>query len=65
MASVMLPGLERRLRTEVPGEVMFDAFSRGRYSTDASHYQVMPAGVVTPTTTEGRCGPWPWRARKA
>ena len=53
MANVMLPGLERRLKAEVPGEVMFDAFSRGRYSTDASHYQVMPAGVVTPTTTDG------------
>ena len=30
----------------------FDAFSRGRYSTDASHYQIMPLGVVTPSTIE-------------
>ncbi|BEV46882.1 FAD-binding and (Fe-S)-binding domain-containing protein [Afipia carboxidovorans] len=29
---------------------MFDAFSRGRYATDASFYQIMPAGVVTPRT---------------
>ena len=28
--------LETRLRRELAGEVMFDAFTRGRYSTDAS-----------------------------
>ena len=27
---------------------MFDAFSRGRYSTDASIYQIEPIGVVVP-----------------
>ncbi|HVY04534.1 MAG TPA: FAD-linked oxidase C-terminal domain-containing protein [Burkholderiales bacterium] len=32
------------------GEVLFDAFSRGRYSTDASIYQVEPIGVVVPRT---------------
>ena len=26
----------------------FDAFTRGRYSTDASHYQIVPMGVVVP-----------------
>src|SRR5690242_5228197 len=40
--------LERRLRSEVTGEVLFDRFSRGRYATDASFYQIMPAGVVVP-----------------
>ena len=30
------------------GEVQFDAASRGRYSTDASIYQIMPTGVVCP-----------------
>src|SRR5689334_6551017 len=40
--------LERRLRSNVTGEVLFDAFSRGRYATDASFYQIMPAGVVVP-----------------
>ena len=44
--------LERRLRAEVDGEVLFDAFSRGRYSTDASIYQVEPVGVVVPRTEE-------------
>jgi FAD/FMN-containing dehydrogenase/Fe-S oxidoreductase len=40
--------LEARLRTEVRGEVLFDAFSRGRYATDASIYQIEPLGVVVP-----------------
>jgi FAD/FMN-containing dehydrogenase/Fe-S oxidoreductase len=41
-----------RLRKEVQGEVLFDAFSRGRYSTDASIYQIIPIGVVVPRTEE-------------
>jgi FAD/FMN-containing dehydrogenase/Fe-S oxidoreductase len=49
-----LPGfeksLERRLAAEQVGEARFDAFTRGRYSTDASHYQMMPVGVVAPRT---------------
>ncbi len=44
--------LARRLRRETPGEVLFDAASRGRYATDASIYQVMPVGVFVPTTPE-------------
>jgi FAD/FMN-containing dehydrogenase/Fe-S oxidoreductase len=40
--------LERRLRSETEGEVMFDAGSRGRYATDASIYQIMPVGVLVP-----------------
>ena len=50
--NVMMPGLERRLRGEVSGDVLFDAFSRGRYATDASHYQMRPLGVVVPRTIE-------------
>jgi FAD/FMN-containing dehydrogenase/Fe-S oxidoreductase len=50
MAEQLMPGLERRLKAELPGQVLFDRFSRGRYATDASHYQVMPLGVVTPRT---------------
>ena len=41
-----------RLRKEVDGEVLFDAASRGRYSTDASIYQIEPVGVVIPRTPE-------------
>jgi FAD/FMN-containing dehydrogenase/Fe-S oxidoreductase len=40
--------LAARLKGELEGEVLFDAFSRGRYSTDASHYQIEPVGVVVP-----------------
>ncbi|MBX3522849.1 MAG: FAD-binding oxidoreductase, partial [Xanthobacteraceae bacterium] len=50
--NILMPVLERRLRNEVAGEVLFDAFSRGRYATDASHYQMMPVGVVVPRTIE-------------
>jgi FAD/FMN-containing dehydrogenase/Fe-S oxidoreductase len=32
--------------------VRFDAFTRGRYSTDASIYQIEPIGVVIPRTEE-------------
>ena len=52
MAATLLPALEktleRRLKAEQTGEVRFDAFTRGRYATDASHDQIMPLGVVTP-----------------
>ena len=52
MAATLLPALEktleRRLKAEQTGDVRFDAFTRGRYATDASHYQILPLGVVTP-----------------
>src|SRR3954463_8727946 len=50
MAAQLLPGLERKLKAEITGDVMFDRFSRGRYAADASHYQMMPLGVVAPRT---------------
>jgi len=40
--------LAQRLRREIRGAVLFDAASRGRYSTDASIYQIEPVGVVVP-----------------
>ena len=42
--------LAARLRRETEGEVLFDAYSRGRYATDASIYQIEPVGVVVPKT---------------
>lgn len=45
-------GLERRLSNALEGEIRFDAFTRGRYSTDASLYQIMPVGVVFPRSAE-------------
>jgi FAD/FMN-containing dehydrogenase/Fe-S oxidoreductase len=44
--------LEDRLSREITGGVYFDAFNRGRYATDASFYQMMPAGVVIPRTID-------------
>jgi len=52
VVAVVLPGLERRLKAELTGDVRFDPFTRGRYATDASHYQITPVGVVAPRTTE-------------
>ncbi|MEM1045322.1 MAG: FAD-linked oxidase C-terminal domain-containing protein [Pseudomonadota bacterium] len=46
--SLMRPALANRLKGAVEGDVLVDAYSRGRYATDASIYQVMPAGVVVP-----------------
>ena len=40
--------LAQKLRHELQGEVLFDAFDRGRYSTDASIYQIQPIGVIVP-----------------
>src|SRR3990172_7387346 len=51
MAVAQMPGFERRLKAELP-EVHFDRFTRGRYATDASHYQITPFGVVVPRNLE-------------
>ncbi|MGE0751568.1 MAG: FAD-binding and (Fe-S)-binding domain-containing protein [Variibacter sp.] len=52
MVTQQSSALERRLRAETTGDVLFDPASRGRYATDASHYQMIPAGVVVPRSTE-------------
>ncbi len=46
------PVLAARLGRSLRGEVLFDAASRGRYSTDASIYQIEPLGVVVPRDAE-------------
>jgi len=46
------PALEQRLRTSIRGDVLCDTFSRGRYATDASVYQMFPLGVVVPASSE-------------
>jgi len=43
--------LARQLAAEIEGDVLFDRWSRGRYSTDASIYQIEPIGVVVPKNT--------------
>src|ERR1700694_5187196 len=52
MSNPALPRLEQRLRRNITGDVLFDRFNRSRYATDASFYQVMPAGVVVPRSTD-------------
>src|SRR5580692_5682995 len=47
-----LATLRDRLARETSGDVLFDSFGRGRYATDASFYQIMPAGAVVPRTVE-------------
>jgi FAD/FMN-containing dehydrogenase/Fe-S oxidoreductase len=44
--------LARRLRAETRGEVLFEPADRGRYATDASIYQIMPAGVLVPQSAD-------------
>ena len=41
-----------RLARNIKGEVLFDRASRGRYSTDASIYQMEPVGVIVPETID-------------
>jgi FAD/FMN-containing dehydrogenase/Fe-S oxidoreductase len=40
------------LKKRVQGDLMFDSFSRGRYATDASLYQMMPLGVLSPKSED-------------
>ena len=48
----MVSSLAKRIRNEIEGEYLSDDFSRGRYSTDASIYQLMPVGVVVPKSLD-------------
>jgi FAD/FMN-containing dehydrogenase/Fe-S oxidoreductase len=48
MVALLRPAVERRLKAGLKGEAHFDLFTRGRYATDASFYQVMPMAVVMP-----------------
>ena len=51
-AEPQLSRLEARLKRETAGEVFFDRFSRGRYATDASIYQIEPLGILVPKSRE-------------
>lgn len=44
--------LEQRLQKDTQCEILFSRFDRGRYATDASHYQIFPIGVVVPKTRD-------------
>ena len=62
-AARMSTPLANRMRKELRGDVLFDAASRGRYSTDASFYQIMPIGVVAPRTIKQGGSRWRSGAR--
>lgn len=49
---VVRPVFERQLNAALADGAAFDDFTRGRYATDASHYQIMPIGVITPRSIE-------------
>lgn len=44
--------LGETLASHVAGDVAADLFTRGRYATDASIYQMMPSAVVSPKTLD-------------
>ena len=44
--------LAHELRAVVGGDVLFDGASRAMHATDASVYQILPQGVVTPRSRE-------------
>jgi FAD/FMN-containing dehydrogenase/Fe-S oxidoreductase len=52
MTDTGLMRLKDELSRAITGDVFFDAFNRGRYATDASFYQIMPAGVVVPRSID-------------
>ncbi len=47
-----MPQLSDILKSRVQGDLLFDRFSRGRYATDASLYQIMPLGILSPKSTD-------------
>ncbi len=48
----MISNLSKALADRVEGDVLFDNFSRGCYATDASFYQMMPLGVLSPKSED-------------
>jgi len=48
MEKEQLQQFENELRKNIKGEVTFDEYTLGIYSTDASIFQIKPVGVVLP-----------------
>ena len=44
--------LQHELQARIDGDVSFDRFARSMHATDASVYQIIPAGVVIPKSRE-------------
>ena len=52
MSTVDIQALRKALEGAIEGEVRFDPVTRALYSTDASVYQIDPAGVVLPRSRD-------------
>ena len=50
-SSEQIKKISKEISSKVSGKTLFDEFSRGRYSTDASVYQIKPLGVILPKDT--------------
>ncbi len=50
-SSEQIQKISKEISSKVSGKTLFDEFSRGRYSTDASVYQIKPLGVILPKDT--------------
>ncbi|MGI9400397.1 MAG: FAD-linked oxidase C-terminal domain-containing protein, partial [Rhizobiaceae bacterium] len=44
--------IAQKIASRIEGDVHFDEFSKGRYATDASIYQMTPIGVVAPKSED-------------
>ena len=44
--------LSEYLKPKIQGEIKFDKLTKALYSTDASIYQIEPAGVIAPKSNE-------------
>jgi len=63
MSETVVPGLERRLKAELTGEVMFEPLERVATPRCVA-LQIMPLGVVAPRTIEEASGDRDRQARK-
>ena len=52
MTEELTANLRQKLEPALAGELLTDRFSRGRYATDASMYQMMPHAVLIPKNME-------------
>ena len=52
LSGAALSEFQQALEQTIEGEVRFDRFARAMHATDASVYQILPTGVVTPKSTQ-------------
>ncbi|MEM7129496.1 MAG: FAD-linked oxidase C-terminal domain-containing protein [Chloroflexota bacterium] len=55
IAPANLTAFKDELTQRLPQQTSFDRFSRAMHATDASVYQILPIGVVTPESIEDIC----------